>query len=40
MTKKKFTIKDKKLKDFLKKGGRKNAGKDFFELIRRAVNPN
>jgi len=41
MIKKKFTInKDKKLKELLKKGGRKDARKDFFELLRRAVNPN
>ena len=39
MTKKRLTIKDKKVKELLKKGGRKDAKKDFFELLRRTVNP-
>ncbi|HVA96102.1 MAG TPA: hypothetical protein VND99_00440 [Candidatus Acidoferrales bacterium] len=38
MTKKRISIKDKKLKLHLKNGGRKGAGKDFFELLKRAVN--
>jgi hypothetical protein len=37
MTKKRVTIKDKKLRALLKEGGRKGAQKDFFELLRRAV---
>ena len=39
MTKNRITIKDKKLKALLKKGGRKGAKKDFFELLKRSVNP-
>jgi hypothetical protein len=38
MTKKRILIKDKKLKDFFKKGGRKGAKRDFFELLKRASN--
>ncbi len=37
MTKKRITIKDKKLKEFFKKGGRKGARRDFFELVKRAA---
>ena len=29
--------KDKKIKDFIKKGGRKGAKKDFFTLLKKAV---
>lgn len=36
MTKKRLTIKDKKLKTLLKDGGRKGAKKDFFVLLKRA----
>lgn len=36
--KKRLKIKNKKLKDFFRKGGRKGAKKDFFELLRRAAN--
>lgn len=32
-----ITIKDKKLKQFFRKRGRKGARKDFFELLRRSV---
>jgi hypothetical protein len=32
---KKRMIKDKKIKELLKKGGRSNAKKDFFELLKR-----
>ena len=35
--KKKSSHKDKKLKDFLKKGGRTGAKLDFFTLLKRAV---
>jgi hypothetical protein len=35
--KRRITIKDKKLKEILKKGGRKGAKKDFFELLKRAA---
>ncbi len=37
MTKKRITIKDKKVKALLKNGGRKGAKKDFFELVKRSV---
>ena len=37
MTKRLTIIKDKKIKALLKNGGRKNARRDFFELLRRAV---
>ncbi len=37
MTKKRFTIKDKKVKALLMNGGRKDAKKDFFELLKRSV---
>jgi hypothetical protein len=39
MTKNRIIIKDKKIKELLKKGGRKGARKDFFELLKRAVKP-
>ena len=39
MIKKRFTIKDKKIKALLKKGGRKGAKRAFFELLKRAVTP-
>ncbi len=29
--------KDKKLKEFIKQGGRKGAKKDFFKLLKKAV---
>jgi hypothetical protein len=32
-----FKIKDKKIRETLKGGGRKSARDDFFELLRRAV---
>jgi len=35
--KKKIIIKSNKLKELLKKGGRKNAKNDFFELLKRSV---
>lgn len=35
---KSLKIKNKKLKEFFRKGGRKGAKKDFFELLRRAAN--
>jgi hypothetical protein len=34
--KKRILIKDKKLKDLFKKGGRKGSKRDFFELVKRA----
>ncbi len=37
MSKQRIKIKDKKLKEFFKKGGRKGARKDFLELLKRAV---
>jgi len=37
MTKKRLVIKDKALKSFLRKGGRKGARRDFFELLKRAA---
>ncbi len=37
MTKKRFIIKDKKIRALLKNGGRKGAKKDFYELLKRAV---
>jgi len=37
MTKKRLTIKDKKIKALVKNGGRKGAKKDFFELLKRAI---
>ena len=39
MDKKPYQIKDKKLKKILHKGGRKDAKKDFFELVRRSALP-
>jgi hypothetical protein len=38
MTRKRLRIKDKKIRELLKDGGRKSAKDDFFELLRRAVN--
>lgn len=35
--KKKLTSKDKAIKDWLKKGGRREAKKDFLTLLKRAV---
>ena len=35
--KKRFSPKDKKLRDFLVKGGREGSKKDFFTLLKRAV---
>jgi hypothetical protein len=37
MAKKRIVLKEKKLKALLRKGGRIDARKDFFELLRRAV---
>jgi len=37
MTKKEVTIKDKKIRALLLKGGRKDARRDFYELLRRAI---
>jgi hypothetical protein len=37
MSTKRIKIKDKKLKEFFKKGGRKGARKDFLELLKRAA---
>lgn len=37
MKKKKFSSKDKKLRDFLKKGGREGSKKDFLTLLKQAV---
>ena len=39
MSKKRLRIKDAKIKEVLKDGGRKNAKDDFFELLKRAVHP-
>jgi len=39
MTKKRLAIKNRKVKELLKDGGRKDAKKDFFELLKRAVKP-
>jgi hypothetical protein len=39
MTKNRITIKNKKIKELLKNGGRKGAKKDFFELLKRSVKP-
>jgi hypothetical protein len=39
MQKKTIVVKDQKLKKILKKGGRKDAKKDFFELVRRSASP-
>jgi hypothetical protein len=39
MKKIRLRIKDKKIKELLKNGNRKNAKDDFFELLRRAVRP-
>jgi len=37
--KKRLVIKDKSLKEIIKKNKRKEVKKDFFELLRRAVKP-
>lgn len=37
MAKKRIRIKDKKIRELLKSGGRKGAKKDFFELLKRSV---
>jgi hypothetical protein len=37
MQKKRLKIKNKKLKELFKGGGRSNAKDDFFELLKRAV---
>lgn len=37
MKKKKFSSKDKKLREFLVKGGREGSKKDFLTLLKRAV---
>ncbi len=34
---KRFSKKDQKLRDFLKKGGRENSKKDFLTLLKRAT---
>jgi hypothetical protein len=39
MRKKPLKVKDKELKELLKKGGREGAKKDFFELLKRAAKP-
>jgi len=39
MTKNRIKVKDKKIKALLRKGGRKDAKKDFFELLKRSVKP-
>ncbi len=36
---KRLIIKDKNLRELLKKGGRKKAREDFLELLRRAAKP-
>ncbi|HEX7041646.1 MAG TPA: hypothetical protein VF189_00190 [Patescibacteria group bacterium] len=37
MKKKRIGVKNKKLRELLKKGGRENARRDFFELLKRAA---
>lgn len=37
MAKRRIVIKDKKLKQLIKKEGREGAKKDFFELLKRAT---
>jgi hypothetical protein len=37
MRRKRIRVKDKKLQEFFKKGGRKEAKKDFTELLKRAA---
>jgi len=37
--KKRLVVKDKKLRDLIKKTERKNTKKDFFELLKRATQP-
>jgi hypothetical protein len=37
MEKKRLIVKDKKLKERIKKEGRKNAKRDFLELLRRSA---
>ncbi len=39
MAVKRVAIKDKKIKDLLKKGGKKDAKKVFSELLKRAIRP-
>lgn len=39
MKKKPLKVKDKSLKEFLKKGGREGAKKDLFELLKKAAKP-
>jgi len=39
MKTKKFSLKDKKLRDWLKKGGREGSKKDFLTLLKKAVLP-
>lgn len=39
MKKRALRVKDKRLKEFLKKGSREGAKKDFFELLKRAAKP-
>lgn len=39
MKKKKFSLKDKKLREWVMKSGREGAKKDFFTLLKRAVLP-
>jgi hypothetical protein len=37
--KKQIRVKDTKLKEFLKNGGREGSKKDFFELLKRVAKP-
>lgn len=39
MNKKKLTLEDKKLRDWLKQGGSDNSKKDFQELLKKASTP-
>jgi hypothetical protein len=39
MKKKPLRIKDKKIREVLKSSGKRNVRDDFFELLKRAVNP-
>lgn len=39
MNKKKSSIKDKRLKQYLKQGGRSGAKEDFFSLLKRSAQP-
>lgn len=38
MQKKRIKVKDKKLQEFFKRGGRVGAKRDFLEVLKRAVN--